>query len=557
LLAFFRPERVLEARRADEVRPALAAADAALARGRFVAGYLAYEAAAAFGLRVRPPGPDGPPLLWLGVFAAPAEVEAPPHPEAAEPAVFEPRLTPAAYAAAVAAIQERIGRGDTYQVNFTFALESRTLEDPFSLFARLLAVQPAPHAAFLDLGRFAVASASPELLFEREGTLLRSRPMKGTAPRGADLEDDARAAAALEASAKDRAENLMILDMLRNDLGRVAEIGSVRVPALFEVERYPTLLQMTSTVEAQSAAPLSEVMAALFPCASVTGAPKARTMEIIAELEAEPRGVYTGALGWAGPQSARFAVAIRTVTADRRRGTLRYGVGSGVVADSRAEDEYAECRLKARVLQERPFELLETLAFHPGEGWRRLEGHLLRLRRAASYFAVPLGEAPEEALSSLALRLEAPTRVRLLVDLRGRVRLEASRLPSPLAAPVRVGLAARPVSGEIAFLRHKTTRREAYEEALRSRPDCEDVLLYNERGELTESAVANVAVPREGGLLVTPAIGCGLLPGVERAALLAEGRLREAVVRAGDLVPGERLFLLNSVRGLYEAAFVG
>jgi len=559
LLAFRQPEGLLVALEAREVRAALRAADEAITAGRYVAGYLSYEAGAAFGLRVCEVAKDGPPLLWLGVFGPPEEIElpwtAPGGPAPASP--LAPRLHVRAHAAAVARIQELIAAGDTYQVNFTFPLEGELREDPYALFVRLLAVQPARHAAFVDLGRFAVASASPELFFEREGSLLRARPMKGTASRGLDLEDDARAAAALRASAKDRAENLMIVDMLRNDLGRVALTGTVEVPALFEIERYPTLLQMTSSVTARSRAPLSRVFEALFPCASVTGAPKVRTMQIIAELEGGPRGVYTGTLGWAGPDGARWSVAIRSAVVDRERGHVVYGVGSGIVADSRADAEYAECLLKARILEEAPFCLLETLAFRPGEGYRRLEGHLARLRRSAFYFGTQVEDGPERALEDLAARLLEASRVRLLLDLHGRVRLENAPLPSPGPGPIRVGLAPGRVSRFDGWLRHKTTRRGVYEDALRSRPDCDDVLLANEDGELTESSVANVAVPGPGGLLLTPRVDSGLLPGVEREALLAEGRLQEGVFRAADLERGQRLVLFNSVRGLFEATFVG
>lgn len=536
----------------------LAGADEALHAGLHVAGYLAYEAAAAFGLRVHPPEPGGPPLAWLGVFEAPETVEAPPIRPGPRPqmARWQSLLDESSYRRALQRIQERIAVGDTYQVNFTWPLEAGLLEEPWDLFTRLFAVQPTPHAAFLDLGRFAVASLSPELFFAREGERLWARPMKGTAPRGLDLEDDARAAEALGTSAKDRAENLMIVDMLRNDLGRVAETGSVAVPGLFEVERYPTLLQMTSSVVARSHAPLSAVVEALFPCASVTGAPKVRTMEIIAELEAGPRGIYTGAIGWAGKGCASFGVAIRTAVADRDRRLLRYGVGSGIVADSRPEAEYAECLLKARILEEPPFALLETLAFVPGSGYRRLEGHLARLRASASYFGVGLGDEVEEALRELAARTTAPSRVRLLVDLLGRVRLETAPLPS-VPGPVRVGRAADPVDADSPWLRHKTTRREVYDRALRSRPECDDVLLWNRRGEVTESALANVAFDLGGGGLATPPVACGLLPGVERAALLREGRLREEVIPLADLEAGQPLWLLNSVRGLFEATFAG
>ena len=392
-LLFEAPLAVLEARDAAGVRAALQEADAALAAGRFVAGFLAYEAAAAFGFTTRPPDPDGPPLVWLGVFDAPREAE-PPRAEPGAPAPaarWEPALDEGGHARAIARIHERIARGDTYQVNFTFPLRAPLAEEPLALFGRLLATQRPRHAAFVDLGRFAVACASPELFFRLEDGSLTTRPMKGTAARRATPEEDEAQAACLRESEKEQAENLMIVDMLRNDLGQVAEVGSVEVPALFEVERYPTLLQMTSTVTARSRAPLSAVLAALFPCASVTGAPKRRTMEIVAATEAGPRGVYTGAVGWASPDgAASFGVAIRTVLADRERGLATFGVGSGVVADSVAAREYEECLLKARILEEPAFALLETMAFHPGEGYRRLEGHLARLAQSARHFAAQI-----------------------------------------------------------------------------------------------------------------------------------------------------------------------
>jgi para-aminobenzoate synthetase / 4-amino-4-deoxychorismate lyase len=309
----------------------------------------------------------------------------------------------------------------------------------------------------------------------------------------------------------------MIVDMLRNDLGRVAEVGSVEVLSLFDVERYPTLLQMTSTVVARSRAPVSALLAALFPCASVTGAPKRRTMEILVEAEPSPRGVYTGAVGWAGPEgAASFGVAIRTVVADRERGVATFGVGSGVVADSSAAGEYEECLLKARVLEEPAFALLETMAFHPGEGYRRLEGHLARLAQSARHFGFPLDmRRVEEALRGAA-GAGTPLRARLLLHPDGRPEVQAGALPPAPTRPLRVGIAARPVDPCSPWLRHKTTRREVYEEAAASRPDCDDVLLWNDRGELTEASASNVIV-EVGGQRLTPPVACGALPGVERA----------------------------------------
>ena len=559
-LAFEDPTQVLVATAPGDVLAALASADAALAAGRYVAGYLGYEAAAAFGLTTRPPDPDGPPLLWLGVFAPPREVSPPAAPLAASlpPADWRPGLDAASHAAALARLHALIEAGQTYQVNFTFQFASKLVEQPAELFARLFAVQRPRHAAYLDLGRFAIASASPELFFEREGETLRARPMKGTAARGATPGADEALASALRVSEKERAENLMIVDMMRNDLGRVADLGSVVVETLFDVERYPTLLQMTSSIRARSRAPLSRLFAALFPCASVTGAPKARTMEIVALHESRPRGVYTGTIGWAAPDGrARWNVAIRTAVADRQRGTLVYGAGSGVVADSTAAGEYAECLLKARVLEETPFALVETLAFLPGEGFRRLEGHLARLAASACHFGFRFdGVALERALRETATAAAGNARVRLLLHGDGRVEVQASPLPPPSARPLRVGLAARPVDPANPWLYHKTTRRAVYEEARASRPDCDEALLWNQRGEVTEASVANVILELAGAR-VTPPVACGLLPGVERARALAEGRAREAVVRLADLRQGAPIWLLSSLRGTREAVFVG
>jgi para-aminobenzoate synthetase/4-amino-4-deoxychorismate lyase len=558
-LAFTAPLATLEARDAGSVLSMLREADSALADGRFVAGFVAYEAAAAFGLATLPPDSEGPPLVWLGVFDAPRETPAPQAPAGPPPEVtWRPALDATSHAARLARLHERIAAGDTYQVNFTFPLEAPLEEEPGALFARLVAAQRPRHAAYLDLGRFAIVSASPELFFERESGLLRTRPMKGTAARGATAEQDDALATALSRSEKERALNLMIVDMLRNDLGRIAELGSVETASLFDVERYPTLLQMTSSVTARSQAPLSALFEALFPCASVTGAPKKRTMEIVAATEVAPRGVYTGAIGWAGPDGrAHWNVAIRTVVADRDRGLLRFGTGSGVVADSRAASEYEECLLKARILDEAPFALVETFALLPGEGYRHLDGHLARLAGSARHFGFPLDmRRIEEALRRTAGGVVGAARVRLTLYADGRTDVEATALPLAPARTLQIGLAARPVDPRSIWLYHKTTRRDVYDEAAASRPDCDDVLLWNDRGELTESTVASVVV-EIGGQRLTPPVSCGLLPGVERQVALAEGRAREGVVRISDLAPGQRLWLLSSLRGSREARLVG
>ncbi|MBX7250885.1 MAG: aminodeoxychorismate synthase component I [Candidatus Promineofilum sp.] len=397
--------RIVVAWTAAEVAPALRAVEAAVdGEGLFAAGYLAYEAAAAFGLSAHPPAADGPPLLWFGLFRRREEVGPPAQSPAHRFGPWQAPLDFPAYAAALDAIKAAIARGDTYQANYTFPLRADFDGDPWALFAALSAAQWADYGAYLDLGRFVICSASPELFFHLDGDRILSRPMKGTAPRGLTTAGDRAQIDWLRRSEKNRAENVMIVDMIRNDLGRVAQVGSVAVPDLFAVERYPTLLQMTSTVTARTDAALSDILAAAFPCASITGAPKKRTMELLRVLESQPRGVYTGAIGAILPgRRAQFNVAIRTVVLDRARGAAVYGVGSGIVWDSDAAAEFEECRLKTRVLSvppARPFRLLESLCWTPAAGYALREAHLRRLADSAEYFGYPLALAAVAAWPS-------------------------------------------------------------------------------------------------------------------------------------------------------------
>ncbi len=570
-LQFEGPEHVVAAFTTDEVPLALRELEQAASRGFWAAGFLAYEAAAAFGLAVLPAQP-GLPLLWFGLYRSPRSAEAP-IPAALADAVgpWDPTLDASLHARALTSLQEHIACGDTYQVNFTFPLLAPLIADPWACFSSLYQAQRPGHAAYLDTGRFAVCSVSPELFFDWDQDRLRARPMKGTAPRGRTAREDAACGLALAASEKERAENLMIVDMLRNDLGRVADPGSVRVTEMFAVERYPTLLQMTSSVEARTKAGLGEIVSALFPCASVTGAPKVRTMEIIAQTERGPRGIYTGAVGFVAPgRRARFNVAIRTVVVDREREEARYGVGSGVVADSSAAGEYAECLLKARILTEPPFRLLETMRFDPGVGFFLGPAHLDRLMASAAFFGGAVSRSHLDAeLQALGARLHGPSRVRLLVDLDGRIETQTSPIDGrgqvwnceseftiPDLTPFPVALAKTPVDGASSWLYHKTTRREAYDLALRQWPAAEDVLLWNSRGEVTESCRANVVLDLGAGL-VTPPVECGLLAGTLRALLVDSGQVREQVLSLDDLARAHRLCLVNSVRGVWPVRLLG
>lgn len=557
-LLFDDPKAIVDARSVAEVMPALERIEAAAAAGFWAAGYVAYEAAPAFdrAFATRPPG--GVPLLRFGLYDPPAESSGLPAPSTGgvPPPAWSPSVDRKTYDRAIGVIRRKIAAGETYQVNYTFRLRAPQDVDSYAWFVRLAAAQPSGHAAYLDGERFAVISASPELFFDLRGEEIEVRPMKGTAPRGRTLEEDEERAERLRTSAKERAENLMIVDMVRNDLGRIAATGSVEAPRLFETERYPTVWQMTSTVKARTAAPLPEVFRALFPCASVTGAPKGRTMSIIAGLEDSPRGVYTGAVGFVGPgRRASFNVAIRTVVVDRERGEAEYGVGGGVLWDSTAAGEYDECLLKAKVLGEsRPeFSLLETMLWRRREGWSLLGRHLGRMRDSARYFGFPFDEI------SVRLRLESAAaefteerrRVRLLLDRRGELRIESVLLAAEEGGPPVVAIAKRPVRSDDPFLYHKTTHRRVYDDTLAAHPGAEDVILVNERGEVTESCTANVVVERE-GRKITPPVRCGLLPGTFRAELLERGEIVEGVLTPEDLRRSERVWLVNSVRGWRE-----
>lgn len=571
-LRFSQPQAVIEARRLDEVVPQLQRVEAAVRDGWWAAGFISYEAAPAFdaALAAHPPGDF--PLLWFGLYAEPRADEEASRAPGATFALGEwtPSLSRAAYDCAIARIKDYIARGHTYQVNYTFRLRAPFSGDAWALFQQLAEAQAAECAAYFDLGRYAICSASPELFFDLNDGLLTSRPMKGTAARGRTLAEDEASAEWLRCSEKDRAENVMIVDMIRNDIGRVAEIGSVRVPRLFDVERYPTVWQMTSTVTGITRAALAEVLQALFPCASITGAPKPRTMRIIQELEPEPRRIYCGAIGFIAPDPihpdanvsraplrAQFNVAIRTVLIDREQGSAEYGVGSGIVWDSVSEAEYEECRIKARVLNEtRPaFALLESLRWAPDEGYTLLDRHLHRLFTSAEYFGFAFDvEAARHELQALAAGLPPlPHKVRLTASRQGGLQLEAA--PIGDIRPVRLGIAPTPVHSSNVFLYHKTTRREVYEAALAACPGADDVVLWNERGEVTETCTANLAVWLEGAWW-TPPVGCGLLAGTYRAALLEAGRLRERVITLEMMRRSERLAVLNSVRLWREARLI-
>jgi para-aminobenzoate synthetase/4-amino-4-deoxychorismate lyase len=569
------PAGVLEARRPDEVPGVLAAAEQAAARSLWVAGFVSYDAAPGVdpALRVRPPDRAEPfaamPLAWFAMFEGREETVLPDPPvdrDAGPVDPWTPSMSRSEYDAAIGRIHQHIAAGDTYQVNFTLALRARLEGDARGLYRDLAFAQRGRYSAYLDTGRYRVLSASPELFFRIDADAIVSKPMKGTAPRGRWLAEDEEIRRRLEGSLKDRAENAMIVDLLRSDLGRIARSGSVTWSDVFAVERYETVWQLTSRVGAdlRPDVTLGDVFRALFPCGSVTGAPKVSTMAIIAELERDARGIYCGTVGYLAPAGAagpraRFNVAIRTVVHDGETGAASYGVGGGITWDSRAASEYDETVAKAQVLRSRrpPVRLLETLAHTPGIGYRRLPEHMARLRASATYLGISLDEqAIHDALDREAARFPTKSaRVRLVVDRHGRLDVGSAPLAGT-PGPVRLAVdGAHPVDPADPMLFHKTTLRDRYEASAERFPDADDVVLVNTEGFVTETTRGNLAV-RMDGRWITPSLSDGLLPGCERAALLLDGTLEEGSVTLEDLGRADEIAFLNSVRGWHPAVLL-
>ncbi|MGC1184434.1 MAG: aminodeoxychorismate synthase component I [Candidatus Dormiibacterota bacterium] len=561
------PERVLVADSSHQVLPLLRKVEEETTAGWWAAGFISYEAATCLNQALPTRQPQARevmgsmPLAWFGLFA---------HPQLAErlgarasgdrpykTGPWQPAVDAAAYRAKVARIRDRIRAGETYQCNLTVPLRTHVSGDLFELYRDLALAQCGAYNAYLDTGRYVVASASPELFFEWEGDCLTTRPMKGTAPRGRWSEEDAVSAEELIRSPKERAENVMIVDLIRNDLGKVARAGSVAVEQLFALERFPTVWQMTSTVTAQVPAEtrLTDILSALFPCGSVTGVPKARTMSLIADLEESRRGVYCGAVGVVAPPGAkfraRFSVAIRTVVVDRQTGDAVYGAGGGITWDSLSAAEHDEMMTKAAILRSVPeeFQLLETMAFLTVSGVRNQEHHLARLVASAEYFGFRLDpDSIRASLKEAVSGAATDARVRLMVDRNGLCSVELSPLPAPASAPVRLAIDLEPVQSSEIWLYHKTTRRETYQRRSARHPDADDVIMVNERGQLTETTVANLAVQRD-GIWYTPPLDAGCLPGVQRGLLLANGELNERVLTSADLRQAEGIALMSSLRG--------
>lgn len=575
-LLFCRPIDTIVVRSAQEFSELFPLIEEALRAGRYIAGYISYEAGSCFHRKTRSPEINGNRVLPLAYFhvysevflfdhlkgefiGAPlAEPDQPKHVEGFSITDLEFSVGFDSYAERIERIKEWIRSGDTYQVNLTDKFRFNFSGSPIAFYRELLGQQGVSYGAFLNLGELQILSFSPELFFHKKGRSIRTRPMKGTIRRGLDIEEDAALAQALQLDEKNRSENLMIVDLLRNDLGRISEFGSVAVEELFSVERYETLFQMTSTVSAKllESVGYEEIFRSLFPCGSITGAPKLRTMQIIEELESEPRGVYTGAIGFFAPGGeAMFNVAIRTISLHGAEGEM--GVGGGIVYDSIAEQEYKECLLKGSFLTERQpaFQLVETMRWS-GE-YERLALHLKRLRASAEYFDFSFHEeGVRQRLLEEATNFSSTMsyRVRLLQDKSGGIQITSSPIDREDKL-WRVAISSKRTASTDRFLRHKTTNRSLYESQRQRAVErgFDDLIFLNEREEVTEGAITNIFV-ETGEKLCTPPVSCGLLPGVYREYLLQSNpEMEERILSLRDLRTAKLVYLCNSVRGLRKA----
>ncbi|HEY3707544.1 MAG TPA: aminodeoxychorismate synthase component I [Terracidiphilus sp.] len=584
---FLGPAQILVPRTRAEVDECLVQIETAAAGGQFAAGFMTYECGTCFEPRAGMRGPHhAEPLAWFGIYdrcytwdhmagkfvgVVPPEFNSSQrthHEDAGTATVVGSvslALTESEYAARIAAIHEWIRAGDVYQLNFTLLSQFQAPEQCAALYAELRRRQPVEYGAYIhwEQGRH-ILSFSPELFFriDRKGESrhMTTRPMKGTARRGRTTAEDRNVAQWLQNDLKNRSENVMIVDLLRNDLGRLCEFGTIAVSDLFAVERHPTLWQMTSTVSGalRQGVSFGDVVRALFPSGSVTGAPKIRAMQLLAELEVQPRGVYTGMIGFLSAQEAVASVAIRTVEVEGR--SAKMGVGSGIVIDSDAREEYQECRLKSQFLTERTphFELIETMLWRGA--FPLLELHLDRLEDSADYFGFEFDRAEAQSrlmAAGTAMRDAEARKIRMLLSPDGSLTIGSELLPGPSAAPLRVCIASERTDAADKFYFHKTTNRPLYRRALRAAQEAgfDDVLFLNLEGQVTESALGNVFLEKDGQLFTPPA-ACGLLAGVFRRHLMeTRGDVVERVLWPEDVKAADRVYLSNAVRGLRAVDF--
>ncbi|MGM0524436.1 MAG: aminodeoxychorismate synthase component I [Bacillota bacterium] len=555
-LVFSHPKQVWQTSAINDVIPLLEEVEKAHRDGLYVAGYLAYEAAPAFDHHYDVKDSTQPLLLFASFDAPSVERKDKGLPYYVHPwQIDEDHIT---YQDKIHQIKEAIRQGDTYQVNYTVRLLTKFFGDPYGYYLTLKGKQQGDYSAYLQYDSQHMLSLSPELFFKVQHQHMTAKPMKGTSKRGDTREEDLHNKAHLTASEKERAENMMIVDLLRNDLGRLATKGSVNVSELLSVETYPTVHQMTSTIEAtlDETSGLIDWFRALFPCGSITGAPKIKTMSYITALESSPRGVYCGTIGYLTPnKEAVFNVPIRTVTINDLTHEATYGVGGGITWDSIDTAEYDEIHTKAKVLDvDMPeFSLLESFSLKDGV-MQRFDQHMRRLKQSAEVFGYPLDlQQVKEAKERLEINHSTGQyKVRWLIDKVGQLSVDVLEIKK-MVAPVVCYLAEQPIAKRHLFSRYKTTYRSHYQACEVKVPDNFSTLLYNEASELTEFTIGNVVLQIKGDLY-TPPVSSGCLPGVYRQILLDENKVMEKVLTLADLEQAEKVYITNSVRGMVEVS---
>ncbi|MBP1970576.1 para-aminobenzoate synthetase/4-amino-4-deoxychorismate lyase [Virgibacillus natechei] len=550
-LQFNNPVEHIVATTIEEVLPALRSVQAAVDNGYYAAGYLSYETAPAFDSAYKVNDDPKMPLLWFGIFEKPVQKELQSSKTFYTTEWF-PQTSLDTYNNAINTIKQCIGQGDTYQVNYTIRMQATFEGDTVAYYNRLAQAQSANYSAYLDIGDFTILSASPELFFRIKDGDITTKPMKGTVARGKTPAEDKSNRDWLYRSEKNRAENVMIVDLLRNDLGMIAKPGTIKVPELFAIEKYPTVYQMTSTVTAEVSddKQLPDIFKALFPCGSITGAPKISTMNIINELEDSAREVYCGTIGFITPeQEAIFNVPIRTVVINNQTNEAQYGVGGGITWDSTDEEEYEEVLTKAAIVNttNTGFELLESLGLVNGR-YLVLEEHMKRLKSSAAYFNfdIDIHFIREKLLNYAQNEKNSFLKVRLLVNDKGEPTIEGSEA-SPFENQVPVTIANVPIDKQNIFLYHKTTNRSVYTKILHQHPDVFDILLWNEDRELTEFTTGNIVVEIN-NQLYTPPVESGLLAGTYRDRLLKDRVITERKITLDEIAEPSNIWLINSVR---------
>lgn len=562
-LIFMDPIKIIQAHTYEEVIGALDEVDMYVKNGKYAAGYVSYEASSGFDRKLNVKKNSEIPLLYFGVYKDPlASSRSSADFKGCDDLKWTMSISKKQFYDSIQRIKEYIAEGSTYQVNYTMRLHSAFHHNDLQFYERLMRAQKSNYCAYLNLGRYRILSASPELFFELNEGIITTRPMKGTIKRGRWYEEDEKQKQILKDSNKDRAENVMIVDLLRNDLSKVAKTGSVKVPDAFTIEKYPTVYQMTSTVTAEmrEGSTIVDIFKSLFPCGSITGAPKKSTMDIIAELEESPRGIYCGSIGYITPANrAIFNVAIRTVMVDSWEKRAEYGTGGGITWNSESTNEYDEALLKATVLQENSpqFELLETLKYDQGQ-FERLDLHMKRLIQSASYFDFAFDSKNllfDLIAFSDSLNADQSWKVNIYLNKNGKTRITSTQY-KPLNGIQKGRLAERPISRNDKYLFHKTTNRSRYDQHYREQEDCFGILLWNEENELTEFTIGNLVVKWD-GRYYTPPLDCGLLPGTMREQLITDGEIFERVIHKNMISSLEEVWLINSLRGWVRINLIG